>query len=63
MKTIRSGFVIADDAEVAIEVDPRTINEEKFPLMLKLELIGLVLVSKILIMTYNLPSIGSNLLI
>lgn len=29
MKTIRSGFVIADDAEVAIEVDPRTINEEK----------------------------------
>ncbi len=29
MKTIKSEFVIANDAEVAIEVDPRNVNEEK----------------------------------
>lgn len=29
LKTIRSKFVIADDAEIAIEIDPRTLNEEK----------------------------------
>ncbi|MBP7709859.1 MAG: oxygen-independent coproporphyrinogen III oxidase [Rickettsiales bacterium] len=29
MKVIKSEFIIADDAEVAIEADPRTVNEEK----------------------------------
>ncbi len=29
MKTIRSKFKIATDAEIAIEVDPRNVNEEK----------------------------------
>lgn len=29
MKTIKSEFIIANDAEMAIEVDPRTVNEEK----------------------------------